>query len=192
LLLIVTIGGFLKQLRSMPLTRPEWLPVLLFACFGGGLFIHVAEMVAIGGGGTGGWYLHILMPWVAPALGLGAYAILNREWQRQLLTALVIFAVLFQAMAIWAQIALFTGCAVKGDDKSYVFPGHLFCVDQYATVFDRLSIIGWPWLAAIGFGGGLLCVVWLALQFSQRRSHSPQIERSALAFSHIVPSGGQQ
>lgn len=192
LLLIITIGGFLKRLRGTPLTRPEWLPVLLLACLGGGLFIHVAEMVAVGGGGTGGWYLHILMPWVAPALGLGAYAVFNREWQRQLFTALVFFAVLFQAMAIWAQIALFTGCAAKGDDKSYVFSGHSFCVDQYATVFDRLSIIGWPWLAAIGFGGGLLCIVWLALQFGQRRSHGPQLEGSALAFSHSVPGGRQQ
>jgi Dolichyl-phosphate-mannose-protein mannosyltransferase len=193
LLLIVTIGGYLKQLKGTPLTRPEWLPVLLFASLSIGLFYHVVEMVAIGGGGTGGWYLHILMPWVAPALGLGAYTVLKRTWQRQLFTVLVVFALLFQAMAIWAQIALFTGCAVKGDDKSYVFSGHSFCVDQYATVFDRLSIIGWPWLAGAGFGGGLLCIVWFVLQLNrQRRSYGPQLESPALAFYRAGSDGSQR
>jgi len=193
MLLITAIGGFVKRLRDTPLTRPEWLPVLLFASLGGGLFYHVVEMVAIDQSSTGGWYLHILMPWVAPALGLGAYAVVKRAWQRRVFATLVILALLFQAMAVWAQLALFTGCAIKGDDKSYVFSGHWFCVDQYATVFDRLSIIGWPWLAGAGFGGGLLCIVWFAVQLSHRRwSHGPQLEGPALAFYQAGSNSGRR
>ena len=191
LLLIMTVAGFMKRLESTPLSQPEWLPMLLFASLGAGLLYHVIETVARGEGGTGGWYLHILMPWVAPALGLGAAAVLKHTWRRQLFIALVIYALVFQAMAIWAQIALFTGCAVKGDDKSYVFSGHAFCVDQYATVFDRLSIIGWPWLAGAAFAGGLLCIIWLVSELIRPRwSGSPHLERLAFANGRTAADGG--
>ncbi len=193
LLVLMTIGGFVIRLRSTPLTRPEWLPVLLFASFGGGLLYHVIDTVAIGEGGTGGWYLHILTPWAAPALGLGVQAVVQRAWRRLLFFALVIYALLFQAMALWAQIALFTGCAVKGDDKSYVFSGHSFCVDQYASIFNRLSIIGWPWLAAIGFGGGLLCMVWLASQLLRWRwSCSSDAAGPALTIDSTRPAAEER
>jgi hypothetical protein len=182
LLLIMTIGGFVKRLAGTPLTQPEWLPVLLFASLGAGLLYHVIEMLALGGGGTGGWYLHILVPWVAPALGLGAEAVLKHTWRRQLFIVLVIYALAFQAMAIWAQITLFTGCAVKGDDKSYVFPGYAFCLDQYTTVFDRLSIIGWPWLAGSAFAGGVVCIIWLVSELIRPRwSSSRHLESLAFA-----------
>ena len=191
LLLIITIGGFLKRLGRTPLSQPEWLPVLLFASLGGGLLYHVIETVAYGEGGTGGWYLHILMPWVAPALGLGAAAVLKETWRRQLFIALVIYALVFQAMAVWAQISLFTGCAIKGDDKSYVFSGHAFCVDQYATVFDRLAIVGWPWLAVAAFAGGLLCIIWLVFELTRPRwSSSPHLESFAFANGRTGADGG--
>ena len=165
LLLAMVIGAFFWRLRRVPLSDQAWLPVILFAVFGCGLLYHIVIVVAGGGnGGTAGWYLHILMPWTAPAFGLGLVALLQWAWSRTAVAALAIYAVLFQAMAIWAQIALFTGCAIKSNDKYYAFPGHLYCIDQYATVFDRLSVVGWPWLAAAGFGGGLLCAAWLALQ----------------------------
>ncbi len=85
---------------------------------------------------------------------------------------LVCYAALFQAMAVWAQIALFTGCAVKDDDKYYSFPGRMFCLDQASTLFDRLTIVGWPVLACVGFAGGVLCAGWLALQM-QRKAVAP-------------------
>lgn len=162
LLLAIVIGAFVGRLRRSSLEDPAWLPVVLFAVFGCGLLYHIIVVVAHGGdGGTAGWYLHILMPWTAPALGLGLEPLLRQGWSRAIVAALAVYAALFQAMAVWAQIALFTGCAVKGDDKYYVFSGHLYCIDQYATIFSRLSIIGWPWLASAGFGGGLLCAAWL-------------------------------
>jgi hypothetical protein len=78
---------------------------------------------------------------------------------------LLLYAVVFQTMALWSQFALFTGCATKGDDKYYAFSGHAFCLDQIPLLTDRLSVIGWPVLATIGFGSGVLCALWLLMRY---------------------------
>jgi hypothetical protein len=164
LLLAMMIAGFAIAVKRTPITRPEWLPIILFAAFAAGLFYHVLTTVAIGAGGTPGWYLHILLPWEAPALGVGVAIVVKRPWRRLLFIALVSYAVLFQVAAIWAQIALFTGCAIKGGENHYSFSGHLFCLDQASTLYERLAIVSWPNLACLGFGGGLLCAAWLAIR----------------------------
>jgi len=163
-LLLMTIGAFGMRLKSTPVVRVEWLAVLLFACLFGGLLVHVIDMMEIGEGGTGGWYLHILMPWIAPALGLGIVVLVRRAWSRLLLAILLCYAVLFQVMALWAQAALFAGCAIKGGDKYYSFSGHAFCLDQAATIYNRLAIVGSPALALLGFSGGAICAGYLALR----------------------------
>lgn len=164
LLVVLTLIGVGVRLRRAPLNDPVWLPILLCAIFACGLLYHVILVAATGGeGGTAGWYFHILMPWTAPVLGLGIERLTRSPWSKALLASLLCYAVLFQAMALWAQIALFTGCAVKADDKYYSFSGGAFCLDRASLLFDRLGIIGWPVLACVGFGGGLLCAGWLAL-----------------------------
>jgi len=169
LLVTMTICALAARLKHTPITDPVWLSVTLFAVFAGGLFAHFTVWIANGNsGGPGGWYLHILMPWAAPAIGLGVALILRRRWPRSIFTALACYAVLFQAIAVWSQIALFTGCAIKDDDKYYSFSGQMFCLDQVPTLFDRLAVIGWPILACVGFGGGLLSAGWLVLEMRRR------------------------
>ena len=174
LLVIVTCGAFIATLlRRARLNDPSWLPVFLYAVFASPLLYHVLVVVAHNGeGGTGAWYMHMLIPWSAPALGLGIATLTERTWSRRLFVALSIYAALFQAMVVWSQIALFTGCAIKDDSKTYAFPSRLFCFDQSRTVFDHLAIIGWPILAGIGFGGGLVCAAWLVLR---RRLEVPTV-----------------
>ena len=167
-LVVITICGLATRLEKTPLASPEWLPVLLFVCLFGGLLVHVLDMVELGWGGTGGWYLHLLMPWVAPALGLGIEVLVQRAWSRAVFVVFLCYAALFQMVALWAQIALFTGCAVKGDDKYYSFPGSAFCLDQAITIYDRMAIIGWPVLAIVGFGGGLFCAGCLVLRLERK------------------------
>ena len=157
-------GAFALQLKQRPLTDLAWLPVLLFCTFGGGFLYHIIISVAINGNGnTPGWYLHILMPWVAPVLGIGFCSLLKTPRTKPFLIGLLLYAVLFQLMALWSQLALFTGCATKSDDKFYAFSGHAFCLDQAPVLMDRLSVLGWPVLAAVGFGGGLVCALLLVV-----------------------------
>lgn len=162
-------GAFVLRLKHRPLTDLAWLPVLLFGAFGGGFLYHVIISVAINGNGnTPGWYLHILMPWVAPVLGIGLCFLLKIPRTKPFLIVLLLYAVLFQLMALWSQLALFTGCATKSDDKYYAFSGHAFCLDQAPVLMDRLSVLGWPILAAVGFGGGLICALLLIVGWRKK------------------------
>ena len=157
--------AYARQLMRRPLADPAWLPVWMFALFMGGLFWHTVTYIALYGlGSTGGWYLHILMPWTAPALGLGIASIAAHQRVRPLLAALLVYAFAFHMFALWAQLALFTGCATKGNDKYYVFSGNALCFDQASLIMDRLAVLGYPALAISGFALGLACLGWLIVQ----------------------------
>lgn len=157
-----SFSAYVWKLKHRPLTDLAWLPVWLFGVFFVGLLYHIVISVAINGNGnTPGWYLHILMPWVAPALGIGLYSLLQNPGTRPLLIGLLLYAGLFQLIALWSQFALFTGCAAKGDDKYYAFSSDAYCLEQIPVLMDRLSVLGWPALAGVGFGGGLICILVL-------------------------------
>ena len=161
-LALLCFTAFILQIRDRAVTDREWLPVWLFGVFAIGILCHViVSMAAYGHGNTPGWYFHITMPWVAPALGIGVCALLRSARTRTLAVGLLSYAVLFQIMAVWAEFSLFTGCATKADDKSYAFPGHALCLDQLPIMAERLSVLGWPLLAIAGFGGGLICTLLL-------------------------------
>jgi len=155
-------GAFVVQLKHRPLTDLAWLPIFLFGAFGCGFFYHVIISLAINGNGnTPGWYLHILMPWVAPVLGIGLVSLLQNRRNKPFVIGLLVYAALFQLIALWAQLSLFTGCATKSNDKYYAFSDHALCLDQAPMLMERLSVLGWPILATIGFGGGLVCALLL-------------------------------
>ncbi len=162
-------GVFALQLKKRPFTDSTWLAVLLLCTFGAGFLHHIIISLAINGNGnTPGWYFHILMPWIAPVLGIGYSSIYSRTRLRPFLIGLLIYAVLFQLMALWSQLALFMGCATKSDEKLYAFSGHALCLDQAPLLFDRLSVLGWPILAAVGFGGGFICSVLLLFVWKKK------------------------
>ena len=167
-LLILTawvIAAFALEVRARPLADSLWLTVWLFLIFGSGFLYHAIESIAINGNGnTPGWYLHILMPWVAPAIGVSACSIWRQQRLRVVFIGLLVYAFLFQVMAVWSQFALFTGCAVKGDNKYFVYSGHAFCLDETPVLINRLAVLGWPVVAAIAFCGGLACAAFLVVQ----------------------------
>lgn len=175
LLALWVMGAYFAQLKRISPTHLAWLPVWLLVTFACGLLYHMLISIAINGNGnTPGWYLHILMPWLASAIGIGILATEKHNtsnWAaRWLLRGLLLYAVCYQLLAIWSQFALFTGCATKGDDKYYAFSGEVFCLDQFPLLAARLAILGWPYLAAIGFTGGALCFLWLFLSRRTRTS----------------------
>ncbi|MDD2685713.1 MAG: hypothetical protein PHY62_06110 [Gallionella sp.] len=162
---IWVVFTYIRQLKQHRLTDSVWLPVWVFCFFAFGLIWHVLVGVALNGNGaTPGWYLHILMPWVAPALGIGISSIIQHRRAALLLFALLLYAVFYQITVLWAQLTLFTGCSTKGSDKNYVFSGTSFCFDQTSLIMDRIAVLGYPSLAVIGFVGGLICFLWLLMQ----------------------------
>ena len=101
------------------------------------------------------------MPFIAPAVGIGVFSLLQKPRARFFMTGFLLYAFLFQVAALWAQFALFTGCATKGADTRYAFPSSAFCLDQTALLIDRIAVLGWPVLAVAGFGGASICALVL-------------------------------
>jgi hypothetical protein len=162
-LLAGVLAAFIAAIRKRPLTDPAWLCVLLLGVFGAGLLWHMVISVALDGtAATMGTYLHLLLPWVAPAFGIGVAWTIRGARHAAVMRALLVYAVVFHVIALWCQFALFTGCAWKGADKSYAFPGHSYCLDQVPLLVTRLGVIGWPWLALAGFTAGIICAAWIA------------------------------
>jgi Dolichyl-phosphate-mannose-protein mannosyltransferase len=162
-LLALAIGAFCLNLQHVPSRELAWMPVLLLVFFGGGLLLHILIDVASNGSpSTPGWYLHILMPWVAPMLGIGISSLLRNGRTRPLVVGLLLYAVGFQIAALWAELAFFAGCATKTEESFYAFTGRYFCLDQASTVIARMDLLGWPLLAAISFGTGLAVFLLLA------------------------------
>jgi len=163
LLVLWTISEFIVQLRRRTLRDINWLTLLMILGVCAGLMLRTLQAIAAGGNGnTPGWYQHILMPWVAVALGIGVSAILQRRFTRGLFIVLTGYAVLFQATAVWSEVALFSGCATKGADKLFDFSTPMYCLDRFPLVIDRLGILAWPGLAVSAFSGAVACALWLA------------------------------
>jgi hypothetical protein len=170
LLVGMILGAFIWKLREKPLHDPAWLTVALFACFGLGFLRHMLISLAITGtGNTPAWYLHILLPFAAPCVGIGLTALMRHRLGNIITKILLAYAGLFQLAAIWAQVSLFSGCATKGADKYYVFSDSSFCLDKAGRIWGNLSVLGWPQLALAGFSGGLICLCMVCFM------HRPQI-----------------
>jgi hypothetical protein len=91
-------------------------------------------------------------------------AMLEMRYFKRLFAGLLVYAVVFQIIALWAQLALYTGCASKTEDSFYAFQGNFFCLDQTAEILDRIGLLAWPSLAAIGFCAGSICFLLLLWQ----------------------------
>ncbi len=163
-------AAFLCHVVSLPLSDLRWLPVWLLLTFGFGLVHHMVIGIALNGNGTTpGWYLHILLPWVAPALGSGLVALRSVRWLRPVLVGLLVHAGVFAVAAVWFQAALFAGCATKGDDKAYAFPTGDFCLQDLSGVREHLAVIGWPAVTMACFAGALFCGAWMAVAARRQR-----------------------
>lgn len=151
---------FIKRLKSSDLAEYELLALLMFIFLYLGLVIHVLISMALTGLGTsGGWYLHILSPWLAPAVGTVLHSILRDKFERLILLVLVIYSVLFQWVAIWSHMALFSGCAVKDVDKGFLFLASDLCLNNVFIIFDRLQIIASPFISIIFFMLGFCLLI---------------------------------
>lgn len=151
---------FIKTLKTDSLADYESIALLMFILLYLGLAVHVLISMALTGlGASGGWYLHILSPWLAPALGKALNSILRDKFERWILFALVIYSVAFQWFAIWSHMALFSGCAVKDDDKGFLFLSSDFCLNNSFVLFDRLQIIASPFVSIFLFVLGFYLLI---------------------------------
>jgi len=164
--------GYACEARRHPVGDPIWLPTWLAGLFIAGMIYHLFVARAVGDNGASGWYLQILAPFLAIALGYGIEYYRKSTLGRFLLSVFLLYATFFLAGALWSQIALFAGCAIKDDQKYYKFAGNLFCLDRLHDVANNLSVLGWPTLALVSFGSGFSCLI-MGLALFLRRTSNP-------------------
>lgn len=152
-----------KHLRKVSVENYHWLGFLMFLFVYIGLAVHVVISMSLTGlGQSGGWYLHILMPWVASALGLASFRFIQSYLNRVIFFVLLIYSFIFQLMAILSHLALFSGFASKGLNKHFLFPEKTFGSSDYLAMLNNLSILTFSYigilLIALGFYI-LFCVI---------------------------------
>jgi hypothetical protein len=164
------VAAFCFRLRRIPLADPLWLSMWLAAFFALGIGGHAVSNMAVGGNGnTPGWYFHILAPFLAPAMGVGIHSLFRNSKSKRIFFGFAAYAALFSCIAIWFQLALFSGCAVKGDDKHYLFQSNYLCFDNTAMVVDGISLFGYPVLAGLGFCCWVVASILLFVELQRIR-----------------------
>lgn len=164
------VAAFCFRLRKVHLADPLWLSMWLAAFFALGIGGHAVSNMAMGGNGnTPGWYFHILMPFLAPAIGVGVYSLFCTSKSKRVFLGFVSCAAIFHCIAIWFQLTLFSGCAVKGDDKHYLFESSYLCLDKVAMVVDGISLFGYPVLAGLGFCCWVVASILLFVELQRIR-----------------------
>ena len=170
----IVFSLYLFNLRQKPFGDQNYLLLWLAGFIYLGLGWHVLISMSLSGIGTSpGWYFHILLPWIAPAFGLGLWSLAKCRHAKLLFIAGSAYLLLFQLWGIWGFSALYSGCAIKGDDKYIHFPNAYLCLDQWSFITDRLSAIANPSLGIVCFSAGL--VVYLTVLLNTASS----------AFSHL-------
>ena len=134
-----------------------------------GLAVHVVISMSLTGlGQSGGWYLHILMPWVASALGLASFRFIQSYLNRLIFFVLLMYSFLFQLGAILSHSALFGAGAFKGINKSFVFNQDILTLGTISKIYKNLSIISFPNLSFASFFLGFIILGYLIIKTQSR------------------------
>lgn len=151
---------FISNNRSTKNLSVFLKPTLLFMYLG--LVWHVLVTLALNIIPTSpGWYLHILMPLIAPLLGISFCRNIENKGRRIILKFLLHCCFIFQLVAIWSHMALFSGFAIKDLNKEFFYFGDFFSMSEISKILHNLDIIVFPGLALISFSIGFLMVVYL-------------------------------
>ena len=155
-LLLAVMLNALVGLRGRKFSNLLWMSAIIFALFIAGLVWHVFVAMALGGVPTSpGWYLHTILPWVAPALGIGLQRFFLKGRVTRLLTlGLLVITFVYQLIATWSLLSLYSACAVKSPTKQFLFQGDWYCLSDLPQMTDRLSVIASPLLFLATFVAG--------------------------------------
>lgn len=159
LLLLLLALGWLAELRRErePL---DVLPLVTLIVFSAALVRQTLVMIALVGPTlAAGWYLHGIMPILAPALGLalaGATAMRAMRWAT---FAAMLYAPFFLLFAMTTQALFYAGCdAPRPSPFAGGVIGWAPCGLDVSTIYDRLSVLAYPQAATL-----LLVAGWMML-----------------------------
>ena len=154
-LVIFIATAYLCTLPRFKIYAVEWLPLWCALPLILGLSHHVLLMIALTGEGRGtsGYYILMMVPLIASAIGLGLESFWPRKRFRIPAALLLLYAIGFAIVISWAQLLLFAGIfPVSSDSKFYMMPDALPPFLGIPEAVANLSVLAYPKL-------GLAC--WL-------------------------------
>jgi hypothetical protein len=154
-----------QYLKKEKIENYHWLGFLMFLFMYIGLAVHVVISISLTGLGTsGGWYLHILMPLLAPAIGLASFRFIQTHLNKIIFFVLLLYSFLFQLSAILSHAALFGAGAFKGTNKLFVFNQNILTLDIISKIYKNLSVICFPNLSFASFFLGFFILGYLIIK----------------------------
>lgn len=154
-----------QHLRKESIENYHWLGFLMFLFVYIGLAVHVLISLSLTGlGQSGGWYLHILMPWIASAIGLASFRFIQSQFKRLIFFGLLTYSFVFQLMAILSHLALFSGFASKDLNKHFLFPEKTFGLSDYFTMLNNLSVLTFPYIGILFMTLGFCILLFIIIK----------------------------
>lgn len=149
-----------------------------------GLAWHVIINMGLNGIATSpGWYMHILMPLLAPIVGLASSTIIKSSFKSKLFIFLLIYSFIFQLSAIVLHACLFGGGATKGNNKSFLFNQNILTLESISNIYHNLKIISFPNLSFVSFVTGFSLLSFLVIK-------SMLIKNAQDSIGHRLKTGG--
>jgi hypothetical protein len=144
-----------------------------------GLAWHVIINMGLNGIATSpGWYMHILMPLLAPIVGLASSTVIKGSFKSKLFIFLLIYSFIFQLSAIVLHAFLFGGEATKGANKTFALNLEIYTFEGISRAYHNLSIITFPNLSVVSFliGFSILAILLInsindSIAFSKVDNH---------------------
>jgi len=158
LLLALALGRWIWGWKDLP--TPAQAAIFIAPPMVMGLIFHLLVRTAAGegGGGTPGWYLHILAPVVGLAIAWGYQG-------SRLAVALTVATLALTVLAWTLQLSMFSGCAAKlGENKHYSFEGASCLIDA-----SQLQALGYPAFGIVTLLIGLMAAAYAVFRASQQR-----------------------
>lgn len=124
------------------------------------LFLLLRQLLIYGAAydnfSIGTWYLHSFAPIFAPVVGLGLAGVSRGRVSKRVISALMIYPLLFLSVAAATLALYFSGCGNRYPDLStYDFPSAVACMSDVAGIYRNLQVVSDPQLAI-----GLFVVGW--------------------------------
>ena len=175
LTVILAGGAYLSMLRRVRCSAVVWFPAWLTGLMLTALGWHALVRLAVLGKYLPAYYLNLLAPALAAAVGIG----LGKSWHdgvfRKAVTGGVVYSLLFGAAIFWAQIMLFSGLVVSygTDSRKYSAAALLGRVFELPEALDRLAVLAYPWAgAAAWLVGNALVLVGLVQAWRTSRAEN--------------------
>lgn len=151
--------------RNSRLNILVWIPFWLVAVFYFGLLYHsILNYALFGIVASGGWYLHILAPWIIFAMA-NSFLTLGRPILNKILIGTFFYSFVFNLVVFYMHLTLYSGCSIKGEDKYFRFIND-YC---FYNFYNNLNILNYSFFGILSFAIGMALYSFLVINVIRNR-----------------------